>query len=283
MSWADLIERAARAAASEVGVTVVPWHDWRFAGHGTTAGRLLGTMWHDTVTPYSWSDAQLLRLLRQGYKALPGPIANVGIGSTGNLLLVAAGRAYHAGSGRWPGIPSGNLNTVGVEVQNPGTVPWRDVQLRVARRFTFHLHRYAGLTSSRLVGHKEWAPTRKRDPHSVDMPFERTLLARTLTTPAHAPPPPPEPSTTWLEDLMSAGEKQLADIATALQRDAQARERQAAATRALAAVEVARHAALVRAQHGRQPDPQSDGIWGDRVAAGRHTLADVGAALKGDP
>ena len=78
---------------------------------------------------------------------------------------------------------------------------------------------------------------------------------------------------------MSAGEKQLADIAKALERDAQARERQAVATRALAAVQAAEHAGKVRKQYGLDPDPHSDGIWGDRIADGAD-LAEVGSRLR---
>lgn len=178
--WAGSIRRAADRAARETGVSVVAGPDWTTAGHGSTPGRLLGTMWHDTVTPYTWSDANLARLLRQGYTGLPGPIANIGIGSTGNILLVAAGRAYHAGSGSWSGIPSGNLNTVGIEVQNPGTVPWRAKQLEVVRSFVYYLHDELNLPASRSIGHKEWAPSRKRDPHSVDMPAERRRLEARL-------------------------------------------------------------------------------------------------------
>ena len=79
---------------------------------------------------------------------------------------------------------------------------------------------------------------------------------------------------------MADGTKELADIAAALARDAQARERQATATRALAAVQAAGHAAKVRAFYQLDADPHSDGIHGDRVASGSRTLADVGDDLR---
>lgn len=179
-AWAGPIAAAAAAAADAHGVDVLELDGWRTRGHGTTPGRLLGTMWHDTVTPYTpaWHDLHLGRLLRDGHSTLPGPIANVGVGQGGTLILVAAGRAYHAGSGAWPGIPSGNLNTVGVEVANPGLGsghPWRPVQLAVARTFTAVLHQLLDLPASRLVGHKEWT-ARKVDPWSVAMDVERRDL-----------------------------------------------------------------------------------------------------------
>ena len=96
---------------------------------------------------------------------------------------------------------------------------------------------------------------------------------------ASTPTPKPEPEPTLLESLMADGTEQLADIAAALTRDAQARERQATATRALAAVQAAEHAGKVRAQYDLDPDPHSDGIWGDRIAAGAD-LAEVGSRLR---
>ena len=80
---------------------------------------------------------------------------------------------------------------------------------------------------------------------------------------------------------MANGERQLADIAAAIVRDARARERQADAQTALATVEAARHVALMRAQYGYDPDPHSDAVHGGRVAAGEATLKDVGDRLKG--
>lgn len=97
---------------------------------------------------------------------------------------------------------------------------------------------------------------------------------------AFNPPPEPAPEPSWLEDIMAAGQQELADIAAALDRDAKARERQADATRAHAAAQIAEHVAKVRQQYGLPEDPHSDGIWGDRVASGSRTLAEVGSSLR---
>ena len=83
---------------------------------------------------------------------------------------------------------------------------------------------------------------------------------------------PKEPKRTWMEKIMEAGEKQLADIATALKMDAEARY-------ALAQVEVARYSAGVREDYGHDPDPESDAVWGVRVASKSHDLRDVTSAL----
>lgn len=107
------------------------------------------------------------------------------------------------------------------------------------------------------------------------------FVASTDPGPRPVTPPQPEPETSWLEDMMATGERQLADIAAAIVRDARARERQADAQTALAAVEAARHVAQMRAQYGYDPDPHSDAVHGQRVAAGEVTLKDVGDRLKG--
>jgi len=259
--WAEPLEEAAHLAAADTGVSVVPWHDWAYAGHGATQGALRGTMWHDTVSPYSWSDAQLLRLLRQGYTGLPGPIANVGIGPTGNILLVAAGRAYHAGAGRWAGIASGNLNAVGIEVSNDGRQAWRPLQLVVARQFTHHLHRLERLDADTLVGHKEWAPRRKRDPHSVRMATERAMLRDSLIQPE--------------EDLLAAYEAELAAIALNTNKAAREAQRQSRLQAALVEAELARF----RADLGMKADPKSDAVWSERIADDTHALADAKQAI----
>lgn len=126
-----------------------------------------------------------------------------------------------------------------------------------------------------FVRHSTMDPDRRGDPGAK---FPAARFMSLLDRPAPTPDPVPEP--TWMEAIMAAGEQQLADIAAALDRDAQARERQAVATRALAAVEAARHAAQVRAHYQLDADPHSDGVHGDRVATGAATLADVGTALR---
>lgn len=181
MGWESVMLAAARAAAVRCDVRVVERSGWKTRGHGNV-GSLQGTLWHDTVTPYSWSDDKLGGLLANGYSGLPGPIANVGIGSGGNIILIAGRKAHHAGTGSWSGISSGNSNTLGIEVQNPGRpTPWRDIQLTVVRAFVEEVHRRAGLPGSKAIGHKDWASGRKVDPWSVDMAAERRRLTERLS------------------------------------------------------------------------------------------------------
>lgn len=170
-AWVEPIEAAAQAAR-DAGHPVVAVDGWRDRGHGRTPGRLLGTMWHDTVTGTNVSQHRLGTLLRDGYEGLPGPIANAALERGGTFMPVAAGRAYHAGAGYWPGIPSGNLNSFGLEVANRGRGSgerWTDAQYDCALVVTRALHDHAGLLPGRLCGHLEWAEARKVDPWSIDM------------------------------------------------------------------------------------------------------------------
>jgi hypothetical protein len=180
MTWAVLLERAANQAATECGTRVRHHPGWRTRSHGAVHGPQ-AVMWHDTITPPSWASLSLSRLLADGYVGLKGPIANVQLDRDGTLVLIAAGRAHHAGAGSWPGISSGNAQTVGLEVANGGRPEqWTDAQRRVAAAFT----RAVGVTA---VGHKEWAPSRKQDPWSVDMVAARRSLS--LRPPPVVPPP----------------------------------------------------------------------------------------------
>ena len=183
MSWAAAIHAAATTTAQTCGVKVVAAANWRTAGHGDV-GPMQGVMWHDTVTPVTWADGTLLRLLSAGHATLAGPIANIGIGASGNILLVAARRAHHAGSGSYPGIGSGNANTVGIEVNNPGKgsgVTWTAKQRQVATRLSAELCKQAAIPPTKVIGHKEWT-ARKPDPWAVVMDQARRDVRNAMAT-----------------------------------------------------------------------------------------------------
>jgi len=63
------------------------------------------------------------RILRDGRRDLPGPLAQLGLRRDGTFVTVAGGRANHNGYGRW-----GN-NSIGVEAYNDGVgEPWPTAQ-----------------------------------------------------------------------------------------------------------------------------------------------------------
>lgn len=113
-----------------------------------------------------------LRVLVNGRSDLPGPLCNVGLGRSGTCYVIASGKANHAGAGGWHGL-TGNSSVLGIEAENRGTAadPWPLEQLRAYHRLCAALITGPGVGGNvgLVCGHKEWAPNRKSDPHSLDM------------------------------------------------------------------------------------------------------------------
>ena len=136
---------------------------------------------HHTAAPMG-RNAPSLNVVVHGRSDLPGPLCHVLIGRDGTCHVIAAGVANHAGTGGWQGI-TGNSRAIGIEVENVGTPaePWTpdlvDVMVRAARACATE----AGIPTSMVCGHKEWAPRRKIDPHTLSMRTVRALIAATPT------------------------------------------------------------------------------------------------------
>ena len=161
------------------GLRVVEVPGWRTRGHGQMSG-VRAVLWHHTATSAKASgDFPSQNIVTNGRSDLPGPLCNLGLGRSGTWYVVAAGLAYHAGSGSHPAVGSnGNGYTIGIEAEHPGTVgnPWPAAQIDSYRRGTAALLRAFGLGSDRAIGHKEWAPSRKIDPYGLDMNAERRFV-----------------------------------------------------------------------------------------------------------
>lgn len=86
-----------RALKNE-GLTVVEVGDWRThnRNHVGPWGPVHGVMMHHTVTK---GTANTVRICRDGYAGLPGPLCHGVIAKDGRVHLVGYGRANHAGSG----------------------------------------------------------------------------------------------------------------------------------------------------------------------------------------
>lgn len=136
------------------------------------------------------------RKAEPGLAALPGPLAQLGLGRDGTYFVIAAGRAAHAGKGSFKGV-SGNLRFIGIEAENGGTSsdPWPPIQLEAYHRGVAAILKHLGKDSTFCVGHKEFAPGRKDDP-SLNMNDFRDAVAAFMggATPAHPPIPAVEPA-----------------------------------------------------------------------------------------
>lgn len=170
---------------------------------------------HHTATARSRTlDYPSLRIVRDGRgepNPLPGPLSQVGLGYSGTVYVIAAGKANHAGPGAWRGVPRSSL-TIGCEAESPGDGTWTPQQRRAYPLLMAALCDGLGTTAEMVCAHREWAlpPGRKVDPTGIDMPEMRQQVTHLLKVgpagvvlPPHPPTPTP-PAPPALEDDMQA-------------------------------------------------------------------------------
>ena len=155
-------------------------------------------MWHHTASAMG-RDLPSLNVVTNGRPDLPGPLCHVLTGRSNRNVVIAAGRANHAGAGKWNGSSTGNSRYFGIEVENVGTAaePWRPDQLQNVAEVTAALIGYdAGLVADCCM-HKEWAPQRKVDMHTVS---GNEMRSRVMQLCLGTPPAPPTPPANYIKD-----------------------------------------------------------------------------------
>jgi peptidoglycan hydrolase-like protein with peptidoglycan-binding domain len=131
-----------------------------------------------------------LDLLVRGTAKLGGPLAQLGLGRDGTFYVIAAGRANHAGGGRWRGIETGNSSFIGIECENTGLANdiWPEVQLDALRRGTAAILKHVGADASMACGHKEYRlPAGEKIDPLFSMPEFRERVAAILNGTAATP------------------------------------------------------------------------------------------------
>ena len=96
-----------------------------------------------------------------------GPVsAHYLIGRDGHIYQLVADeqRAWHAGPGRWGTITDVNSSSIGIELDNDGGSPFAPAQIGSLLRLLDDLCERHGIPRSAVIGHADFAPTRKRDP-----------------------------------------------------------------------------------------------------------------------
>ncbi|GGO80398.1 N-acetylmuramoyl-L-alanine amidase [Wenjunlia tyrosinilytica] len=190
--------RFLRALKAE-GLHVVEVGEWRThnRNHVGPWGPVNGVMIHHTVTQGSQAT---VRICRDGYSGLPGPLCHGVITKDGTVHLVGYGRANHAGRGdddvlraviaeRFPLPPDNEANTdgnarfYGFECENlgDGKDPWPQVQLEAVEKAAAAVCRVHGWTEKSVIGHLEWQPG-KVDPRGFTMAGMRARIADRLGT-----------------------------------------------------------------------------------------------------
>lgn len=135
---------------------------WSTAGSSSFAPR--GVVDHWTAGPRGSRSRPSLNVVKHGRPGLPGPLCNVYLDRYGKSVIVAAGRANHAGAGGWKGL-TGNSSVFGIEAESAGDGDWTREQQEAYPRLNAAL---LSLTPNAgnpdyVCGHNEWAPTRKID------------------------------------------------------------------------------------------------------------------------
>lgn len=163
---------------------------------------------HHTGTPLRPNlDLPTQRVLVDGRSDLPGPLCQVGLGYSGTAYVIAAGKANHAGKGRWNGHNVGNTDSVGIEAESPGDGTWTPQQRAAYPLVCAALHDLLGTSASLTCAHRESAepPGRKNDPVGIDMDALRGQVTQLLkagppTVHAHDthPPTPLEEPDMWI-------------------------------------------------------------------------------------
>ena len=153
------------------GLKVAEQPGWLTRGLGDM-GTVRGVMCHHTETPSS-KNMPTLNVITHGRAGLAGPLSQLGLARDGTYFVIAAGRANHAGTGRWRGIATGNSSFIGIEAENTGLSddqPWPEVQLDAYARGVAAILTRIGASADMCCGHKEYRlpPGTKTDP-SFDM------------------------------------------------------------------------------------------------------------------
>ena len=173
---------------------------WRTRGHGAMAD-VRGVVCHHTAGAASGLYPSE-KVVVNGRVGLAGPLCNLGLDRAGTWIVVAAGQAWHAGTGSVAWCPSGgNSHLIGVEAESVGTRDdWTAAQRESYPRGVAMLLRYLKLPASRAIAHREWAPGRKIDPAFWDMGEFRRAVGRDLAPPAVVVPAKTSPVSVPRED-----------------------------------------------------------------------------------
>ena len=189
----------------DAGLKVATDPGWEDRGHGDVSS-IVGVICHHTAGPKSGNMPSLRTLVNgrpasPGSPALPGPLAQLGLGRDGSYIVIAAGKCFHAGTGSWKGVTTGNSSFIGIEAENtghPDDSPWPEVQMDAYRRGVAAILQKIRRPVEFCAGHKEYAlpPRRKTDP-DFDMNAFRSgvaaILAGTATPPTLIPAVEPAP------------------------------------------------------------------------------------------
>lgn len=83
---------------------------------------------------------------------------------TAEQLVDEAMRAWHAGAGAWGAVTDVNSRSVGIELANPGDLPFPEAQMAALERLLAAIMGRWPVPPERVIAHSDMAPGRKCDP-----------------------------------------------------------------------------------------------------------------------
>lgn len=162
---------------------------------GGAASRGRGTMrsiqtitLHHTATPRSYARSQdypTMNVVKNGRTGLPGPLAQLGLGRSGRVYLIAAGIANHAGRSRATSMT--NPYAVGIEAEGANE-KWPAEQYDAYVRLVRALLDEFDLPTSRALRHAETCSPAGR---KVDASFNGDSFRKAVALRPSAPQPKP--------------------------------------------------------------------------------------------
>ncbi len=81
-------------------------------------------------------------------------------------------RAWHGGVARWGNDNDVNSSSIGIELDNDGTEPFAEPQIKSLLVVLRYLKKTYNIPAANFIGHSDIAPTRKNDP-SASFPWKR--------------------------------------------------------------------------------------------------------------
>ena len=158
----------------DLGDRLIVEKDWKERGVGETMLDNWGVMIHHTGNVKE-TMTNIRDGVRQPSGFLPGPLSQGLIYPDGRFHLIAIGPCNHAGGRDANGMGPDNANKrlIGFECAYGGSGPWPQKQIITMRDATAAILRFLGHKSDRVIGHKEYAPSRKPDPGNLDMKWFR--------------------------------------------------------------------------------------------------------------
>ena|SRR6187200_3021033 len=166
------------------GCSVTEVGGWTTHNHGQLSAVQTVVIHHTAgAATGDYPSLNTVRNGRGGDKPLPGPLANLGVGRSGQVYVISSGLTYHAGTVFE--TRNDNAHSIGIEVESVGDgTPWPVAQQIAVAKVCAALCKKFGLPVSRVLGHKEiCSPVgRKVDPKGIpgDMAAMRQLVQNTI-------------------------------------------------------------------------------------------------------